>query len=164
MTMQHDPGALDDQMDVAPSPNELFELPKQIAMKVKTTGAGSAWHTLSIDLALRLFPKPGSNFGPSVLGMSACGGGRGIDLPAVESGQSAHFRYYARAADRVPAGVLDLLEWHWSTMSSFFGLDPGLVTYYLFDSQDDLTRNGPCGATACESAGSVYTAACAGPS
>ena len=67
MTMQHDPGALDDQMDVAPSPNELFELPKQIAMKVKTTGAGSAWHTLSIDLALRLFPKPGSNFGPSVL-------------------------------------------------------------------------------------------------
>ena len=92
------------------------------------------------------------------LGISACGGGRGIDLPAVEIGQSAHFRYYARAADRVPAGVLDLLEWHWSTMSSFFGLDPGLVTYYLFDSQDDLTRNGPCGATACESAGSVYTA------
>jgi hypothetical protein len=68
--MQHDPGALDDQMDVAPSPNELFELPKQIAMKVKTTGAGSAWHTLSIDLALRLFPKPGSNFGPSVLVLS----------------------------------------------------------------------------------------------
>ena len=67
MTMQHDPGALDDQMDVAPSPNELFELPKQIAMKVKTTGAGSAWHTLSIDLALRLFPKPGSNFGSVVL-------------------------------------------------------------------------------------------------
>ena len=54
---------------------------------------------------------------------AACGG-EAIDLPAVEVGRSSHFRYYARADDRVPVTVLDLLEAHWTEMSTFFGLDP----------------------------------------
>jgi hypothetical protein len=67
------------------------------------------------------------------------------DLPAVEIGRSAHFHYYARAADRVPASVLDLLEANWTEMSTFFGLDQSLlVKYYLFDSRDDFVANGPC--------------------
>ena len=50
---------------------------------------------------------------------AGCGGGQSVNLPAVAVGQSAHFRYHARSADRVPVAILDLLEWHWSMMSSF---------------------------------------------
>jgi hypothetical protein len=67
MRQQHDPGALDDQMYVAPPPHELLELAQQVALDVKSTWAWSAWHPLSIPPALRLFPKPGSNFGLVVL-------------------------------------------------------------------------------------------------
>jgi hypothetical protein len=67
MSLQHYPGTLDYQMDIAPPPHELFELAKQVALDMETTGAWSAWHALSIGLAPRLFPKPGSNFGPVVL-------------------------------------------------------------------------------------------------
>jgi len=67
MRVQHDPGALNNQMDVAAAPNELLELAKQVALDAETTRAWATWHTLSIDLAFGLFPKPGSNFGPSVL-------------------------------------------------------------------------------------------------
>ncbi len=67
------------------------------------------------------------------------------NLPAVEIGRSAHFLYYARSADRAPASILDLLEADWTEMSTFFGLDQGLlVKYYLFDSRDDFLSNGPC--------------------
>jgi hypothetical protein len=79
----------------------------------------------------------------------------------VEVGRSAHFRYYARAADRVPVGILDLLEQHWAEMSTFFGLDQGTtINYYLFDAPEDLATHGPCGSgeEACAWGASVYTA------
>jgi hypothetical protein len=54
-------------VDIAPSPHELLELAQKVALNMETTRAWSAWHAMSIDLALRLFPKPGSNFGSVVL-------------------------------------------------------------------------------------------------
>ena len=54
-------------MDIAPAPHELLELADQLTLDVESTGAWSAWHPLSIGAALRLFPKPGSNFGLVVL-------------------------------------------------------------------------------------------------
>jgi hypothetical protein len=95
-----------------------------------------------------------------MISAAGCGGGQSVSLPAVAVGQSAHFRYHARSADRVPVAILDLLEWHWSMMSSFFGLDQHLIVdYYLFDSADDLAKNGPCptSAAACAIQASVYT-------
>jgi hypothetical protein len=80
-----------------------------------------------------------------VLLLASCGDDD-LDLPAVEVGRSTHFRYYARAADRVPVSILDLLEAHWTETSTFFRLDQNLlVDYYLFDSADDLAAHGPCG-------------------
>jgi hypothetical protein len=67
MCLQHDPSALDHQVDIAPSPDDLLELAQQAALDMETAWAWSAWHAMSIDLAGRLFPKPGSNFGPEVL-------------------------------------------------------------------------------------------------
>jgi hypothetical protein len=58
-------------VDIAPSPDELLELAQQAALDMETTWAWSAWHAISIDLALRLFPKPGSNFGSVVLAADA---------------------------------------------------------------------------------------------
>ncbi len=65
MRIQHDPGALDDQVDVAPSPHQLFELAKQVAVDTETTRDWATWHTLSIDLASRLFPE-------TRIGLRAC--------------------------------------------------------------------------------------------
>jgi hypothetical protein len=67
MRQHNDSSALDDQMDVAPPPQELLELAQQVALDVDSTWAWSAWHAMSIGAALRLFPKPGSNFGLVVL-------------------------------------------------------------------------------------------------
>ncbi len=57
MRLQHDPGALDHQVDIAPSPHELLELAQQAALDMETTRAWSAWHTMSIDLALPFIPE-----------------------------------------------------------------------------------------------------------
>ena len=57
MSVQHDPRTLNNQMDVAATPNELLELAKQVALDVETTREWAAWHTLSIDLAFGLFPE-----------------------------------------------------------------------------------------------------------
>jgi hypothetical protein len=70
MCVQHDSGTLNNQVDVAPAPHELFELTKQVALDTEIPRARAAVHILSIDLAFALFPKPGSNFGLSVLGRS----------------------------------------------------------------------------------------------
>jgi hypothetical protein len=89
--------------------------------------------------------------------VNACGG-EAIDLPAVEVGRSPHFRYYARAADRVPATIFDLLEAHRAEMSTFFGLNPmTAIDYYLFDSEEDAIQHGPCGSSACARGSSVYS-------
>src|ERR1041384_1615631 len=53
--------------EAPPPPHELLELAQQVALDVDSTWAWSSWHALSIDAALRLFPKPGSNFGLVVL-------------------------------------------------------------------------------------------------
>lgn len=53
----HDPGALDDQVDVAPAPHELLELAQQVALNVESTWLWSSWHAISIYLMRRLFPK-----------------------------------------------------------------------------------------------------------
>jgi len=81
MRQQDDSGALDDKMNVAPPPHECLELAQQVALDVESTWAWSAWHTLSIDAALCLFPKPGSNFRLFVLvsrGAEAQAGGEGV--------------------------------------------------------------------------------------
>jgi hypothetical protein len=89
--------------------------------------------------------------------LASCGD-QDLDLPGAEVGRSTHFRYHARAADRVPAGILDLLEGHWTQVSTFFRLDQNLlVDYYLFDSADDLVTNGPCLSACAPSGAALYT-------
>lgn len=65
--LQHNPSALDHQVDIALPAHELLKLAQQAALNLETTWAWSAWHAMSIDLTLRLFPTPGSNFGSAVL-------------------------------------------------------------------------------------------------
>src|SRR5882757_10112491 len=77
MRQQSNSRPLDDQMDVAPPPHELLELAQQVALDVESTWAWSAWHALSIHAALRLFPKPGTNFGLVVLVKRDVGDGEG---------------------------------------------------------------------------------------
>jgi hypothetical protein len=67
MSLQHYPGSLDDQMDVATTPNETLDLAKQRAPDMETMWTWASRHALSIDLARNIFPRPGSNFGLSVL-------------------------------------------------------------------------------------------------
>jgi hypothetical protein len=93
------------------------------------------------------------------LALVLCACGQDVDLPAVEIGRSLHFRYYARAADRVPPPIFDHLEGHWANMSTFFGLKPdSVIDYYLYDSIEDLEARGPCaGVAACAAGASVHT-------
>ena len=67
MSLQHYPGSLDDQMDVATTPNEMLDLAKQRAPDMETMWTWASRHPLSIALTRNIFPRPGSNFGPSVL-------------------------------------------------------------------------------------------------
>lgn len=69
MRVQHDPGTLNDQMNVATTPHKLLQLAEQVTLDTERTRARTARQTLSIDLAFGLFPKPGSSVGPSVLGV-----------------------------------------------------------------------------------------------
>jgi hypothetical protein len=89
--------------------------------------------------------------------LASCGD-QNLDLPSAEVGRSTHFRYYARATDRLPVGILDLLEAHWTQMSAFFRLDQNLlVNYYLFDSPDDLVTDGPCRSACAPTGAALYT-------
>jgi hypothetical protein len=57
MRVQHDPGTLNDQMNVATTPHELLQLAEQVTLDTERTRARTARHTLSIDFAFGLFPE-----------------------------------------------------------------------------------------------------------
>ncbi|HVZ89202.1 MAG TPA: hypothetical protein VHG72_19700 [Polyangia bacterium] len=57
MGVQRDPGTLNNQMDVAATPDELFQLAKQVALDTEAMWGWAAGHTQSIDLTSGLFPE-----------------------------------------------------------------------------------------------------------
>ena len=90
---------------------------------------------------------------------AACGCGEEVvTLPALQA-SSAHFRYFATSAERVPPGVLDRLERHREDVLGYFGIsDESVIDYYRFDEVEDFNRLDRCRDTlGCTRGREVYT-------
>src|SRR4051794_28754047 len=94
--------------------------------------------------------------GVGVVGGAACG----PELPE-RMWRSENVRYFSRAGDdTVCPAVLDQLEAHGAAIAALFHIEPTPITYYKFDSSDDLDRNAECaaGAGACARNATVRSA------
>jgi hypothetical protein len=70
------------------------------------------------------------------------------DLPNDQIWTSPHFRYASRAGDPdVCSGVVDQLEAHLQAVNGYLGLtwQGGVINYYKFRDNNDLSRNAGCG-------------------
>jgi hypothetical protein len=66
------------------------------------------------------------------------------DLPDDQRLTSPHFRYHARADAVLDPTIMDRLEAHRAEFDGAYGVDPGVVDYYLFRDAADLDANSPC--------------------
>jgi hypothetical protein len=66
------------------------------------------------------------------------------DLPDDQLLTSPHFRYHARADAVLDPTIMDRLEAHRAAFDARYGVDPGVVDYYLFRDPADLGANSPC--------------------
>jgi hypothetical protein len=81
------------------------------------------------------------------------------DLPNDQVLTSAHFRYHARAETVLDPTIMDRLETHRAEFDTWFGVESGLVDYYLFRDDHDFLANAPCPGHSCTSGSSVFTTA-----
>ncbi|HVZ72089.1 MAG TPA: hypothetical protein VHJ20_06910 [Polyangia bacterium] len=84
-------------------------------------------------------------------------GGGCSGLPDGQELTSAHFRYHARADVVLDPGIMDRLERHRTEIDDFYGIESGVIDYYLFRDHDDFMASSPCpSAGACTLGRSVY--------
>jgi hypothetical protein len=79
------------------------------------------------------------------------------DLPSDQLLTSPHFRYHARADAVLDPTIMDRLEKHRSEFDAEFGIDSGVVDYYLFRDSDDLAAHSGCPGRDCAPGRTVLT-------
>ncbi|MDB4981625.1 MAG: hypothetical protein JWM82_2377, partial [Myxococcales bacterium] len=79
------------------------------------------------------------------------------DLPSAQLLTSPNFRYHARADAVLDPTIMDRLEKHRSEFDAEFGIDSGVVDYYLFRDSDDLLAHSGCPGRECTPGRSVRT-------
>ncbi|HEY2899668.1 MAG TPA: hypothetical protein VGL59_03755 [Polyangia bacterium] len=77
------------------------------------------------------------------------------NLPDGQLLTSAHFRYHARADAVLDPTIMDRLETHRAEFDAHFGVDPGVVDYYLFRDEADQRANVSCQGRQCTEERSV---------
>jgi hypothetical protein len=91
------------------------------------------------------------------LGAVAAAGCSGRELPGDQELVSAHFRYHARAETVLDPTITDRLERHRDDVDARFGVDGGIVDYYLFRDYQDLHATTGIDRTGYTLGRSVYT-------
>jgi hypothetical protein len=66
------------------------------------------------------------------------------NLPDDQLLSSEHFRYHARADAVLDPTIMDRLEAHRTEFDARYGVDPGVVDYYLYRDDADRDANSPC--------------------
>jgi hypothetical protein len=72
-----------------------------------------------------------------------------VNLPDDQVLSSPHFRYHARASAVLDPTIVDRLEANRAEFTGRYGVDPGVVDYYLFRDDADLRGNSWCGDRDC---------------
>jgi hypothetical protein len=80
----------------------------------------------------------------SLSGVALSCSARPRDLPDDRLLVSENFRYHARADAALDPTIMDRLEAHRTEFNTLFGVANGIIDYYLFRDQEDLTRSSGC--------------------